>query len=776
MLGWRACALTIPGNVLAAHKPEEIKWRLFMFSKVYSILALLGVCPAVAQVDFTRQVHPILTARCTSCHSGEKAQGGLALNTRAEILRGGMNGAAIVPGNSAASPLIQRITGEKQPRMPLGAAAMPTAEIDLLRRWIDEGAKGPGSTAAPRWTPPLQPRNPPLPHQAGNLADAFLETSAEPVSDAVFARRVYLDVWGLLPTPEQLGKFERDRDPQKRRKLIDQLLAHGENYAGHFISFWNDLLRNDDGVVYYGERKSITPWLRKALEDNMPYDRFVATLLNPARKGDPEGFILGVTWRGEVPASERPPLQAAQNSAQTFLGINLKCNSCHDSFISSWKLRDAYGLASFFSPEPLELVRCDARLGEIAKPKFLYPELGEVKTEGTLDERRAEAARMFTLKENGRLSRTLVNRYWKRLFGHGLVEPVDDMSAEPWNADLLDALAYDFAEHRYDLKHLLRTLMNSRAYQSPSIIEVPKSGERYVFRGPQRRRLTSEQYADAIASLTGEWRYKPTNSPTPTRYVREWELKSSALTRALGRPVRDQVVTERLDQPTTLQAIELVNGEYLANWLRDGARRLVENPPPPPEHLFDSGLIRRNAAKADISLRGVKKLWLIVENVDSYNPKRVVPMWKDAYFIKGKKRVPLKDLLNGVDPENLTLPSTLTVDLQGKKFARFQAAATVTKQSMESDIGPAIRFFLFDREPDPRQMVRVEPDTPVERPRERFTPDTLTTRLYRHALQRDPCDEERRAAASILGATLEVDAVEDLLWMILQSPEFQYIQ
>jgi hypothetical protein len=599
---------------------------------------------------------------------------------------------------------------------------------------------------------------------------------ADPVSDAQFARRAYLDAWGLLPDPAQLDEFLRDGRPDKRARLVEKLLADNQLYADHWITFWNDHLRNDEGLVFHGERESITAWLHNALKSNLPYDRFVRALIDPRDNTDPKGFLIGVNWRGEVNASQTPVMQAAQNTAQVFLGVNLKCNSCHDSFISNWKLKDAYGLASFFSPEPLELVRCDVKMGEIAKPKFLYPELGEVKTEGSLEERRAEAARMFIMKENGRLPRTLVNRYWKRLFGHGLVEPVDDMSAQPWNADLLDALAYDFAARGYDLKHLLRTLMNSRAYQLPSVTDAPNPGERYTFRGPHSRRLTAEQYADAIASLTGDWRYKPTNTPAPTRFVREWELKSSVLTRALGRPNRDQVVTDRQDQPTTLQSLELVNGQYLANWLREGARRLVENPPAPPENLFDSGLVRRNAVKADVSLKGAKKLWLIVENIDSYDVKRVTAMWKDAVFVKGKDSVPLRELLNGADPENLRLPATLTVDLAGKKFDRFQATATVAKQSMESDIGPAIRFFVFDREPDRRQMVRVAEDTPVPRLRERLTPDSLITRLYRHALQRDPADTERRVAAEILGNKLEVDPVEDLLWMLLQSPEFQYIR
>lgn len=737
---------------------------------------LVFAVPAFAAVDFSREVHPILTARCGACHTGERGQGGLAVNTRSELLRGGTSGPAVIPGKGAGSLLIQRITGEKPPRMPINGAPLSAAEIDILKRWIDEGAKGPETVLAPRWVAPLKPRRPEVPGGAAHPVDAFLKASGEPVSDAVFARRAWLDLWGLLPTPEELAKFEADRDPNKRTRLIDRLLGNKANYAGHWISFWNDLLRNDEGVVYYGERKSITPWLWRALEDNMAYDRFVASLLNPARKGDPEGFILGVTWRGEVPAAERPPLQAAQNSAQAFLGINLKCNSCHDSFISSWKLRDAYGLASFFSPEPLELVRCDIKTGEMSKPKFLFPELGEVRTDGTLDERRAEAARLFTMPENGRLSRTLVNRYWKQLFGRAIVEPVDDMSAEPWNADLLDWLAADFADHKYDPKHLLRTLMTSRAYQLPSVDTTPKQGEKYTFRGPHKRRLSAEQFADAVAAITGEWRFRASSKPEPARYVRDWELKSSALSRALGRPIRDQVVTERLTSPTTLQSLELVNGVFLANWLQEAARRLVEQPAPPPANLFDSGVIRRNAAKADLDIRKARKLWLVVENVDSYDPTRVVPMWKDAVFVKGKKETRLSELLPGVDPEKLTLPARLVVDLQGRKFDRFRATAEVATASKASDVGPAIRFFVFDQEPDPKRLIRVERATPVKVARQQFTPDTLVSYVYRYGLQREPTENEHAVAREFLGAKLTVDGTEDFLWAVLVSPEFQYIR
>src|SRR5574337_580639 len=115
--------------------------------------------------------------------------------------------------------------------------------------------------------------------------------------------------------------------------------------------------------------ESITTWLLQALETNLPYDQFVGKLLNPVQPGDPKGFLIGVNWRGDVSASQIPPMQAAQNSAQVFLGVNLKCNSCHDSFISRWKLKDAYGLASYFAVLPLPIYRCDVPTRQVSQPR-----------------------------------------------------------------------------------------------------------------------------------------------------------------------------------------------------------------------------------------------------------------------------------------------------------------------------------------------------------------------------------------------------------------------
>ncbi|MFO1019611.1 MAG: DUF1549 domain-containing protein [Planctomycetales bacterium] len=324
------------------------------------------------------------------------------------------------------------------------------------------------------------------------------------VSDRVYARRVYLDLIGLLPTPAQLAAFEADQSPDKREKLVDQILADNEAYAIHWLSFWNDALRNDyRGTGYIdGGRKSITGWLYNALLKNVPYDQFVRELVSPVPES--EGFVKGIVWRGVVNASQVPPVQAAQNIGQVFMGINLKCASCHDSFISSWKLTDAYGLAGVFSEQPLEIHHCDAPTKKFATQKFLYKELGEIDEKASRAERMKQLAAIITNPQNGQLTRTMVNRLWARFLGHGIIDPVDEMEDDPWNQDLLDWLAADLSDHRYDLKHTMKQIVTSRAYQLPSV-GVDEQATAYVFRGPSVKRLSSEQFMDALAQVAGPW-------------------------------------------------------------------------------------------------------------------------------------------------------------------------------------------------------------------------------------------------------------------------------
>jgi hypothetical protein len=440
---------------------------------------------------------------------------------------------------------------------------------------------------------------PPPPEAQGAGVDAYLApyfarhqlTAATVADDRTFIRRVTLDTLGVLPTPDEVRAFASDTDPRKHTALVARLLSDDRRYAEHWLSFWNDLLRNDyRGTGYIdGGRRQITAWLYAALANNLRYDRFVEALVNPVP--GTEGFTAGIVWRGVVNASQTPEMQAAQNISQVFMGVNLKCASCHDSFINEWQLADAYGLAGVFADGPLEMVECDRPTGKNASLKFLYSELGAIDPAAPRGVRLDQLMHALTGPANGRLARTIVNRLWARFMGRGLVEPVDDMEQPSWHADLLDWLAEDLVANGYDLKHTMRVMLTSAAYRRAAVDPLPPDAP-YVFRGPEVRRMTAEQFVDAISATTGVW--EPTAlARLNTMLVREADLPrpdrfraaltaATPLTTAMGRPNREQVVTTRAAAPTTLQTLELLNGATLAGRLTKGAEMLAGESLAPP--------------------------------------------------------------------------------------------------------------------------------------------------------------------------------------------------
>ena len=729
----------------------------------YILLFLTLPLAGADRIDFNRQVHAILAERCIVCHSAEKRSGGLSLATWRDTLDGGRSGATVRPGNSAGSILMARVTGESAPRMPLGGAPLNESQIGILKAWIDEGARAtPDSAPAKaKWEATLTLTKPAVADASiDRFVSDYLAKNSVPlpalVSDAQFARRVYLDVWGLLPTPDQLRVFTGSSAPDKRPKLIAELLANNRNYAENWISFWNDLLRNDEGVNYYSEtasRKSITPWLLGALESNMPYNRFVSSLLNPVAPTDPEGFLIGVNWRGVVSASQTPALQAAQNTAQIFLGINLKCNSCHDSFISHWKLKDAYALASYFAPEPkLQLYRCDVAQDRYSEPSFLYPELNRAPASASLADRRAAAAAIFLDPRDGRLPRTLVNRLWERLLGHGIVENSDEMDGEPWSPELLDWLASDFVDHGYDLKRLIATILESKAYQSVAVAH--KANEiSYVYRGPEVRRITAEQFADAVGAITGDWHVYQAS------YSREWHVAANPLTRALGRPIRDQVYSTRDNQATTLQALELVNGETLTHWLSRGAKKMLGELPPEPASAYDLPYSVKNGPQDfDIDVSKADKLWLIVKDNGSYSPEKVQAFWQ----------------LGSDEPMPVKTPSVTVLDIKGKGLTRLRGKVGIANREVTSDINPQLRFFVFETEPNMERLTPVAAEVPVAAGPVLKSPDEIVDRVYWYALGRAPSATERSLAMKTVGGP-SASGLADLLWAVMMKPEFQLI-
>lgn len=591
--------------------------------------------PVARPVSFAQDIHAILAENCAKCHLQGKRKGALSMDSREGMVEGGDTGPAIVEGQSAESLLIKLVSGQDPDRlMPPTGRRLNEQEIALLRAWIDQGAKWDLAPTHQEYVAPLklQPVAPPAlaENPTDNLVDRFVvsnliargKTEPAVVDDALYARRVYFDIGGLPPTVAELDAFLSDVSPDKRAKLVDTLLADKQRYAEHWMTFWNDLLRNDyEGPGYIdGGRKQITDWLYTALYDNKPYDQFVRELIAPPSP-EAEGFIKGIVWRGDNAAVQTPPMQAARNLAQVFTGINLKCASCHDSFIDHWQLADAYALANCFADAPMELIRCDVPLGKQAGFGFLWPELGAV--DGTLprEQRMARVAELTTSKDNGHFARTIVNRLWALILGRGLVEPLDVIEAKPWHPELLDTLAQDLIDHGWDLKHTMRLILGSRVYQWPSVRVGEQRDQEFQFDGPEVRRLTGEMLYDTLSQLTGVWhinsKFLLPSERSPEyaelqkkldeaarnglsalmaagqdvpvesyfRPVRAWRTPNDTFMMALGRPNREQVTTRRETAATTLQALEMSNGNTLAAQLRRGATAILKQGPKVPADL-----------------------------------------------------------------------------------------------------------------------------------------------------------------------------------------------
>ncbi len=459
-------------------------------------------------VDFARDIQPILEASCVQCHARGKSKGDFSLETREAFLEGEV----VELGKSAESTVVEIISGlDPDLVMPKKGRRLTPAEVSLFRAWIDQGMPWPAEINFHRHEPHnLHPRDLDqlaTPRTFRNPVDGWVDrtfktagiTWPRVVDDRTYARRVWLDVQGLLPPPAELTAFISDRRHDKRERLVQRLLADAQPYAEHWLTFWNDMLRNDyKGTGYIdGGRKQVSGWLYAALARNLPYDQFVRQLVDP--NANTEGYTNGITWRGSVNASMVTPMQAAQGVVQVFLGVNLKCASCHDSFISEYTLDDAYGLAGIYANGPLEIAECDKPTGHMSKPKFLYAGLGTIDGEDAATRKR-QLADIITGRPNGRLPRTIVNRLWQRLMGHGLVEPVDEMDKPAWSPELLDWLAEDLVAHGFDLKHTLARILTSETYQLPSV-DLGETSERFTFRGPGIRRLDAEQFSDALMSL-----------------------------------------------------------------------------------------------------------------------------------------------------------------------------------------------------------------------------------------------------------------------------------
>ena len=558
--------------------------------------------PTEKKLVFGSDVKHILAHRCFECHWNGKKKGGFQMDTRELFLRGGVDGAPVVIGKSAESNLIKRVSAlvSSDEVMPPNGERLSEKEIQTLRTWIDQGLNWDGGQVVQFTRPDARWQRPNVSVGGGNpiddlLAVYFKEKGFSPpslIDDRLFMRRVYLDVVGLLPTPVDLQAFASDPRPDKDSRLVQRLLGDRKNYTEHWMSFWSDLLKisnsvDDHGVPIADWQKEFVDWTYAAIENNVPLDQFTTRILNPRKES--REFLFEVQGFSRISTKATPELRAATDMTQVFLGTQLKCSGCHDSFVNPWTLKDTWGLAGVFAQKPLEMLRCDKPTGEKLSACFLFPEIGVIDSAQPIHKRLANLAGLVTKEENGRFSRTIVNRLWARFFGRGLVEPVDVMENEAWNSSLLNLLAADLIDNRYDLKKLMERILTSRAYRLPSV-DAPPNENGFVFRGPLVKRMTAEQFLDAVHSLVGmrleqleqssqpgpapkapKGKEKPkpvaANRPifeeSPGGIGRSRTLLHKSFQRALGQSDRLNILTTRENKASRMQALEVAYGSYL---------------------------------------------------------------------------------------------------------------------------------------------------------------------------------------------------------------------
>jgi len=474
---------------------------------VQRALAASAQSPTEVAEHFYESVLPILRTECFRCH-GDKEQGGLRLNSRTAILKGGESETpAVVPGNATESELIRRIkSNDAEEQMPPGGTRLSPAKIAILEKWIQSGASWPA--------PPLAEKDVAPPSVVG---------------DAAFLRRVSLDTIGVPASAADVRAFLADSSPDKRQRVIDRLL-NDDRGADHWVSYWQDVLAENPTLIN-ASLNTTGPfrwYLYDALRDQKSFDRFVTELIL-LRGTSPEGGSAGF---GVASENDAPFAVKGQIVATAFLGIELQCARCHDSPYHSTKQKDLYALAAMFERKPVtvpktsrvpstffeakvreSLIKVTLKPDEQVVPHWPFAEVTGSADDAMLtsllqdpEDQRERLAALITAPQNQRFAQVVVNRLWRRFMGAGFVEPVQDWEGHAAShPELLGWLAHEFVAHDYDLKHVARLILTSQVYQREATGKnLTAAPELRFFVAPDRRRLTAEQVVDALHTATGQ--------------------------------------------------------------------------------------------------------------------------------------------------------------------------------------------------------------------------------------------------------------------------------
>ncbi|MDA1165800.1 MAG: DUF1549 and DUF1553 domain-containing protein, partial [Planctomycetota bacterium] len=414
----------------------------------------------------------------------------------------------------------------------------------------------------------------------------FRELGIEPsplCDDATFVRRAFLDATGTLPTINQTTAFTASTAPDKRERLIDELLGqtgdpdrdiHNDNYAAWWTLKWSDLIRNtSNGGGQEQAMWAMHNWLKEAFRTNRTFDKVVRELVTAKGSTYSNGPANYYRIFGNT-------ADLTESTAQLFLGVRLECAKCHHHPFEKYGQDDYYAFSGFFSRvgtkrseefglfgnESVVIVKSSGDASNPRTRKRLEPTpLEGEPTDHPLD-RRIALADWLTAKDNGYFTRSIVNRYMSYLLGRGLVEPVDDLRSTnpPTNPELLDALAKHFAEKDFDLKQLIKVIMNSRLYQLSSQPTEKNALDQRFYSHYHVKRLPAEPLLDAIDQVTDS-RTKFRNLPQGTRAIELPDAEyPNYFLNTFAKPRRASVCEcERSPDENLVQALHTLNRDTL---------------------------------------------------------------------------------------------------------------------------------------------------------------------------------------------------------------------
>ena len=409
---------------------------------------------------------------------------------------------------------------------------------------------------------------------------------SELCGDAEFLRRASLDLVGLPPTPGEARAFLNDRTPSKikRARTVDRLMDRPE-FIDHWSLKWGDLLKSNR--KFLGEKGlwRFRDWIRQSVAENKPYNQFVYELIT-ARGSSYDNPAANYYLVADQPNTEM------ENTTQLFLGVRFVCAHCHDHPFEQWTNKQYFELSAFFAqvgvkegPRNLEKVVYDKNEGETvfpktgrtASPHFPYGQNIDV---STAQGRRQLLAAWLTSRENPYFSQAIVNRVWSYFFGRGVIEPVDDIrsSNPPVNPELLAALSKDFIAHNFDLRYLMRTIVNSRTYQLSTRSNEWNADDEVNFSHAVPRRLTAEELMDAMTVATGSrMMFKEVPVSFLAEALPDSKVGMGGFLDLFGRPQRESPCEcERRSEVSLKQALNLINGSTVGDAVADPDGRLAK--------------------------------------------------------------------------------------------------------------------------------------------------------------------------------------------------------